>query len=166
MKRKPVLWIALGVFLISGVAASQNPPGRGWANRDRLRENLNHLRLLRMTEALDLTEGQTAKIYPEANRIEKEKAEIVRELGDEMAELRRLVTEPKPKEGDLAARVEAVKKLRRELQDKDLEFEKFLQSNLTELQVAKYVIFQAEFNRAMGDRLNRARAAMRGRRSF
>jgi predicted RNase H-like nuclease (RuvC/YqgF family) len=165
MKHKTPLWIVLGFFLSAILAAAQSQPGRGGPNRERLRENLHHLRLLRMTEALDLTEEQTAKIYPYASRIEKEKAAIVRELGAEMAELRQLVEEAQPKDEDLAARVEVIRQLRRRLQEKDLEFEKFLQANLSEIQVARYVIFQADFNRVMGDRLNRARAMMRsGRR--
>ncbi len=159
-------WIraALGIFLVSAVASAQSQLGRWGANKERLRENLYHLRLLRMTEALDLTEEQTAKIYPVASRVEKEKAEIVRRLGTEMAELREKVGEADPKPADLAARVSAVRELRQKLQEKDAEFEKFLEANLTEIQMARYVIFQSDFNRAMGDRLNRARAMMRGRR--
>jgi Spy/CpxP family protein refolding chaperone len=164
MMRKTVPWFVLGLFLISTLGAAQSQPARRWPDRDKLRDNLNHLRLLRMTEALDLTEEQTARIYPFASRIEKEKAEIVRELGTAMADLRQLVGEANPKDEDLAARVESIRELRRRLQEKDLEFEKFLQANLTEIQVARYVIFQADFNRAMGDRLDRARALMRGRR--
>ncbi len=164
MTRKTAPWLVLGLFLISTLAAAQAPMGRRGPGRDRLRQNLNHLRLLRMTEALDLTEEQTAKIYPFASRIEKEKTEIVQELGTRMADLRQLVGEAGPKDADLAARVETIRELRRSLQEKDLEFEKFLQANLTEIQLAKYVLFQADFNRAMGDRLGRARAAAGARR--
>jgi len=163
MTRKTMPWIVLGLFLTASIGAAQSPAGRPGPDRDRLRENLNQLRLLRMTEALDLTEEQTAKIYPFATRVEKEKAEIIRGLGAEMADLRQLIVEGNPKDEDLAARVETIRDLRRSLQEKDLEFEKFLQANLTGIQVARYVIFQAEFNQAMGDRLNRARAMMRDR---
>jgi len=164
MKRQTALLTILGLFLTATLAAAQTQPGRWGPNRERLRENLNHLRLLRMTEALDLTEEQTAKIYPFAIRVEKEKAGIVRELGAKMEELRQLVSEANPKDEDLVARVEAIGQLKRSLQDKDLEFEKFLRANLSEIQIARYVIFQADFNRAMGDRLNRARAMTRSRR--
>ena len=164
MSRKTIPWLFLGLFLTATMAAAQPQPGRRGPGRDRLRENLNRLRLIRMTEALDLTEDQTAKIFPLASRMEKEKAEIVRELGAKMADLRQMIGEGTPRDEDLAARVEAIRQLRRSLQEKDLEFEKFLQANLTGIQVAKYVIFQADFNQAMGERLNRARAMMRNRR--
>ncbi|OGD19835.1 MAG: hypothetical protein A2W03_08070 [Candidatus Aminicenantes bacterium RBG_16_63_16] len=164
MSRKTIPWLFLGLFLTATMAAAQPQPGRRGPGRDRLRENLNQLRLIRMTEALDLTEDQTAKIFPLASRMEKEKAEIVRELGAKMADLRQMIGEGTPRDEDLAARVETIRQLRRGLQEKDLEFEKFLQANLTGIQVAKYVIFQADFNQAMGERLNRARAMMRNRR--
>jgi predicted RNase H-like nuclease (RuvC/YqgF family) len=164
MSRKSLPWIVLGVFLLSAIGAAQPQPGRRQPDRDRLRANLTNLRLLRMTEALELTEAQTAKIYPLATRIEKEKAEIIRDLGAEMADLRQAVQESGPNDEDLAVRVEAIRKLRRSLQEKDLEFEQFLQANLSGVQVARYVIFQADFNLAMGDRLNRARALAGGRR--
>lgn len=164
MTRKIPLWIVLSAFLASGLAAAQSSPGWRGPNRDRLRENLNRLRLIRMTEALDLTEEQAAKIYPVASRIEKDKAELVRQLGDEMDDLRELVEETSPKPEELASRVGAIRRLRRSLQEKDAEFEVFLDANLSEIQVAKYVVFQADFNRAMGERLNRARALMRNRR--
>ena len=165
MTRKAIPWIVLGLFLTSAAGVAQVPtqPERRGPDRERLRENLTNLRLLRMTEALELTEEQTAKIYPFATRIEKEKAEIIRELGAQMTDLRRVIEESGPKDEDLAARVEAVRKLRRSLQEKDLEFERFLQDNLSGIQVARYVVFQADFNQAMGDRLNRARA-LTGRR--
>lgn len=164
MRRKSLHWTVLGVVVVSSLATAQFQPGRRGADRERLRENLTNLRLLRMTEALDLTAEQTAAIYPFATRLEKEKAGIIRDLGAEMADLRRLVGEISPKEADLAARVEAVRRLRRSLQEKDLEFERFLQANLSGIQVARYVIFQADFNQAMGERLNRARALTRGER--
>ena len=164
MTRKRIPWLVLGLSLTAAFAAAQPQSGRLGPGRERLRENLNQLRLIRMTEALDLTEDQTAKIFPLASRMEKEKAEIVRELGAKMADLRQMIGEGTPRDEDLAARVEAIRQLRRGLQEKDLEFEKFLQANLTGIQVAKYVIFQADFNQAMGERLNRARAMMRNRR--
>jgi len=163
MRRNTLHWIVLGLFLTSAAGVAQTQPGRRGPDRERLRENLTNLRLLRMTEALELTEEQTAKIYPFAARIEKEKAEIVRGLGAEMADLRRILGESGPNDEDLAARVEAIRKLRRGLQEKDLEFERFLQERLSGIQVARYVVFQADFNQAMGDRLNRARA-LTGRR--
>jgi Spy/CpxP family protein refolding chaperone len=166
MTRKIAPWLVLGIFLISTLASAQTSPGRQGAFRDRLRENLNHLRLLRMTEALDLTEEQTAKIYPVAARIEKEKAEIIRELRAKMQELRDFVSKADAKDQDLAARVKAIRQLRLGLQQKDREFEDFLEANLTEIQAAKYVIFLADFNRTIGDKLNRARALRRNRERY
>ena len=56
--------------------------------RTRLRENISDLYLLRLTRALDLTEEQTAKLYPFLTRVEKEKAELQRRMGPDLRDLR------------------------------------------------------------------------------
>ena len=70
------------------------------------------------------------------------------------------------KDEELAAPVKAIRELRLALEQKDRDFETFLEANLTRLQIAKYVLFQVEFNRTMGEKLNRARAIMRDRGRF
>ena len=166
MKRKILPGLAVGLFMISTIAAAQAPPGWRGAARERLRENLYQLRLLRMTEALDLTEAQTAKIYPAAGKIEKEKSAIIKHLGEEIRALRELVAKPGVKDEELAAPVKAIRDLRLALEQKDRDFETFLEANLTKLQIAKYVLFQVEFNRTIREKLNRARDMMRDRGRF
>lgn len=165
MKGKKAWGLIIGLFFSWTVSSAQTPVGPP-ANRERLRENLNNLRLLRMTEALDLTEEQTAKIYPVSTRVEKEKIEVIRKLNAEMRALRSLLAGASPKDEDLAVRVRAIKELRLRLQQKGQEFEDCLDANLTQVQRAKYILFQAEFNRALGERLNRARALLRKRGRF
>jgi hypothetical protein len=159
-------WGLVFGLLFSWTLLAAQAPSQQLANRERFRENLNNLRLLRMTEALGLTEEQTSKIYPVSARVEKEKIEIVRTLGTEMRGLKDVLAGANPKDEDLAVRVKAIKELRRGLQQKDQDFEDFLEANLTQLQKAKYLIFQAEFNRALRDKLNRARTLLRNRRPF
>jgi aspartate ammonia-lyase len=83
-----------------------------------------------------------------------------------MRALRSLLAGASPKDEDLAVRVRAIKELRLRLQQKGQEFEDCLDANLTQVQRAKYILFQAEFNRALGERLNRARALLRKRGRF
>jgi Spy/CpxP family protein refolding chaperone len=146
-----------GIFLWSGLALSARSQEQRSPNRERIRENIHRLRLLRMTEALDLSEEQTAKIYPEASRIEKDKQAILREINREMGRLQEFLTKTDIDDADLSASVAKIKELRRTFQLKDREFEDFLDENLSPLQKAKYLLFSAEFYRGITERLRRSR---------
>jgi Spy/CpxP family protein refolding chaperone len=161
MKTQKALFVAfsLGLFccLASAQTAGQEPMGRA-------RANIHRLRLLRMTEALDLTEPQTAAIYPAASRAEKEKTEILRQLSRGMRDLREMLRGDKHDEAAISDMVRGLKELRAGLLAKDREFEDFLDTQLTPLQRAKYLIFSVEFNTGLGQQLNRARALMRDKK--
>ncbi len=141
-------------------------PEEGTPARERMRENINRLRLLRMTEELDLTPEQTAIIFPVATRLEKEKAELSKKIGQEIRNLRALVRVEKPDEQELARKVKAIKELRRSILEKDLELERILEANLTGVQKAKYLLFSLDFYRLLGEKLDRARKVVREKRDL
>jgi Spy/CpxP family protein refolding chaperone len=147
--------LVVGVIFWSGFFLSAHAQGQRPPNRERIRENIHRLRLLRMTEALGLSEEQTAKIYPLASRIEKDKQRILREINSEMSRLRDLLAEDTPAEANLLAGVARIKELRQTFQDKDLEFESSLEMTLSPLQKAKYLLFSAEFYRGVTEGLRR-----------
>jgi Spy/CpxP family protein refolding chaperone len=152
-KRSLLLLVAVGFWsglLLSAPAQDQRP-----RSRERIRENIHRLRLLRMTEALGLTEEQTAKIYPFATRKEKEKRVLLGEINDEMQHLRELLAEAVLDEGALLNSVEKIREMRQKFQDKDREFEAFLEENLSPLQMAKYLLFEADFYRGVTEVLRR-----------
>jgi len=156
--------LALLVFSAALTAMGPFPQVR---NKERIRENILTLRLLRMTQALDLTEEQSAKIYPTINRIEKEKMDIQRQLGPEIEGLRAAVLASKPDEADIAARTGRVREFRDRIKAKDDELEAFLDANLTLVQKAKYLIFSVDFYRGLGQVLDRARRpALADRREY
>ena len=146
--------LALAAFCASFAAAAPFPQAR---NRERIRENLLTLRLLRMTQALDLTEEQSAKIFPVINRIEKEKLDVLKRLGPEIEELRAAVQASAPDEADIIARAGRIRELRDMVRGKDDELEAFLEANLTPIQRAKYLVFSVDFYRGLGQVLKRAR---------
>jgi Spy/CpxP family protein refolding chaperone len=149
----------LSLFFSVSPLAPQEP-----ASRERIRENIHQLRLLRMTEALELSEDQTAKIYPAATRIEREKAALSRKIGQEIRDLRAMLRAETPDEPALAQKVTSIKELRKALQEKDQEFETVLEGNLTEVQKARYLVFVLDFYRGLGEKLDRARQIVREKR--
>jgi Spy/CpxP family protein refolding chaperone len=164
MKEKRALVVLAMTLFLGGLILSAQTPDQKPSERQRVRENIHRLRLLRMTEALDLSEEQAAKMYPAASLLEKEKAGILKVIDGEMGVLRELLEEKSPDEVRLSAGVAKIKELRQSLQAKDREFEDFLEQNLSPVQRAKYVLFSAEFYRRVAAGLKRAREQTRARR--
>ena len=157
-KSRVVCFSLITIFLLvsfSEVYAQGHAP-RGNKN---VRENMFVLRTLRMTQALDLTEAQTAVIFPELNRAEKEKARLQADLAREIMELRQLINNKKVEDREFEDRVAKIADLREKIISRESEFEKFLFTQLTSAQKARYIIFNIDFNRGMMERMGRARLA-------
>jgi Spy/CpxP family protein refolding chaperone len=157
-KSRVVCFSLITIFLLvsfSEVYAQGHAP-RGNKN---VRENMFVLRTLRMTQALDLTEAQTAVIFPELNRAEKEKARLQADLAREIMELRQLINNKKVEDREFEDRVAKIADLREKIRSRESEFEKFLFTQLTSAQKARYIIFNIDFNRGMMERMGRARLA-------
>ncbi len=156
MKIKYILSILVCFLLISSVlsaAIQEDQP----QNRRRARENMRTLWLLRMTRALDLTEEQTAKVFPIVSRIEKEKNEIHLQIGKLIRELRLILREEEPDQKELKNKIDKIKELRNIIKKKDEELEGRMEENLTLVQRAKFLMFSASFYRDLRDQLDRAR---------
>lgn len=147
-----IIGFLLLVLSINVAEAQQGPP-QGRAN---IRENLFTLRALRMTQALDLTEQQTAVIFPELNRAEKDKAELQKELAREIRELRAMLKDEKTPLEQYENRVARINELRAKIREREEAFEKFLFGQLTPVQKAKYILFNVDFNANLMMRMRRA----------
>ena len=156
MKTKYILSILLCLLLLSSIlsAAVQDDQPQ---NRRRARENMRTLWLLRMTRFLELTEEQTAKIFPIVSRIEKEKSEIYQQIEKQVRELRLTLGEEEPDQKELKNKIDKIKELRNLIKKKDEELEAHMEENLTLVQRAKYLMFAARFYRELRDNLERAR---------
>ncbi len=122
-----------------------------------VRTNIRMLRLARMVQALDLTGDQVAVIMPATNKNEKKKQELHRDLQLQMRNLRILLRRDDPNEQTLSDLLSHIKTLKESLQDKEVEFEKFLADHLSLNQQAKYIIFSQDFYRGLQEQLDNAR---------
>ena len=164
MKEKRTLVVLAMTLFLGGLVLFAQTPGQMRPERERVRENIHRLRLLRMTEALDLSEEQAAKVYPAASRLEQEKAGVFKAIESEMGVLRGLLEEKSPDETRLSIGIAKVKELRQSLQEKDREFEDLLEQYLSPVQRAKYVLFSAEFYKRVAAGLKKAREQIGARR--
>jgi Spy/CpxP family protein refolding chaperone len=154
-KTSLALAIALLAFFPLAAFAQEDPAAQ--APQSRTQENLIAFKLLRMTQVLELTEEQTAKIYPAVTRLEKEKHAIMKDLNTEMRGLRDLLRGEKPEEAKILTAVDDINKMRQMVRQKDEEVEQFLRKNLTVVQYGKYTLFLVDFYRGLSESLDRAR---------
>ena len=158
MMRAKLLKILTAAGLLLAVHLSVEPAfSQEHRQRARVRENILTLRLVRMTQALELTQEQTAEIYPELSRLEKEKAELQARLANLIAEMRSMLAEDIPAEPEIVRIVATVRELRQDIRRKDEEFEAFLEDRLDPLQKARYLLFTIDFFRGLGEKIDRAR---------
>jgi Spy/CpxP family protein refolding chaperone len=161
-------WGLILVFLAAGLpalAAQNRPAGRAEQAAPPIRENIITLKLLRMTQALGLTQEQTAAIYPVLTRLENEKYGLTRKLSRALRDLREEVGRAQPGETRLRELISTIDRLREEISANDRKMTEFVRSKLTVEQSAKYLLFTVEFYRGLGERLNRARQ-LRGKNRF
>jgi Spy/CpxP family protein refolding chaperone len=125
--------------------------------RRRLRQNINTLRMLRMTQALDLTEDQAAKIFPVINRVEREKARIQNQMSLTLRDLRQAVRQEPVDEARVQDLVQRVYDLRTLTREKEEELEACLDENLTPVQKGRYLLFSVDFFRGLNENLRRMR---------
>jgi len=160
MKAKSIAALSLGLIIFSSVvfpAVQEQDNELQERLKLKTRENIVTLMLLRMTRFLELTEDQTAKVYPLMTRVEKERMVINQRIARQMQELRMILKEEEPDPEALKLRIEALKELRDELRSKDAEVEAQLKEILTVVQQAKYLVFMNVFFKELRENLERAR---------
>lgn len=161
MKAKFLVALSLGLVIFSSAvfpAVQEQENELQERLRLRTRENIVTLMLLRMTRFLELTDDQTAKIYPLVTRVEKEKMEINRKIARQMQELRMILKEAEPDPKALQMRIQSLKESRDELRSKDAEVEAKLEEILTVVQQAKYLVFMNVFFKELRENLEKARS--------
>lgn len=146
------LILALGPWSTARAAQQGDPQARM-----RLRQNISDLYLLRMTRVLELTEEQTAKLYPLLTRVEKDKADLQRRMGQDLRELRAELAKSGPDDEKVLELAARIREDRRTIRQKDTEVEDALDGILTPVQKGRYVVFTVDFLRGLGENVERAR---------
>jgi Spy/CpxP family protein refolding chaperone len=148
----------MGISLLTGaVSLARAGQADEQTPRAGLRERIGELYLLRLTRVLDLTEEQTARVYPLLTRTEKKKAEIQRKMGLDVRALREELAKTPADDKALLALVGRIREARLSIRKGDEEAEVALDRVLTPDQRARYLIFNIEFLRNIGENLGRFR---------
>lgn len=138
-----------GSLMAQPDSAPPPPDFRGGGPHHRWRqmaENMENLRLLKLLEAVDLTEEQSAKFIPLFQRYRSEFKESLdqrRELVDTLADL----VDSNASDADLNAAIQRLIDLKSKMERQQNDFLNQCREILTTKQLARLVIFQERFER-------------------
>lgn len=151
--------IVLTAFFVLIICLNSNAQMYPSGARARLRENINTLYLVRLTQVLELTQEQASIIYPAITRLGKEKEALHSNLSQHIHALRKVLGGGQIKEQDVLSLVTEANRLRKEIRQKDDEIEAVLDKNLNSIQKARYLLFSVDFYQRVNEAMNRARQA-------
>jgi Spy/CpxP family protein refolding chaperone len=170
--RSMIIMTMLLAGLAAGAQAQQQAPGpQGGASgadrpieqqREEVRKKVEAVRLARMTEALQLDEKTAAKFIPAITAIERKRRALMKENQETTRELKIMLHANPPDEAKLKAAISAIEKNRHEISSlREKEFNA-AKDNLTATQMARYLLFNQEFQKEMRGMVEGARHPRRG----
>lgn len=130
--------------------------------REEVRKKVDAVRLARLTETLQLDEKTAAKFIPVITAIEQKRRALMKENQETMRELKIMLHADPPDESKLKAAIGSMEKNRHDLfslRDKEFGAAK---DYLTVTQMARYLLFNQEFQQEMRGLMEGARNPRRG----
>jgi cytochrome c556 len=130
--------------------------------REEVRKKVEAIRLARLTETLQLDEKTAAKFIPVITAIEQKRRALTKENQETIRELKIMLHANPPDDAKLKAAIGAIEKNRREIYSlRDKEFSA-ARDNLTVTQMARYLLFNQEFQQEMRGMVEGARHPRHG----
>lgn len=129
-----------------------------WEGKDRgeIEKIIESLRIVKMTEALNLSEEQSIKVFTKIGQIEKEKKILQKKKIEAIQNLRESVDSGAHEE-EIKKYVENIKNLAVSIKDQDDALIKHLEGVLSVEQQAKYIIFAEDFQKDIRKMIGHAR---------
>ncbi len=129
-----------------------------WAGKDRgeIEKLIESLRIVKMTEALNLSEEQSIKVFTKIGQIEREKKVLQKKKIEAIQNLRELIDSGAHEE-DVKKSVENIKNLAVSIKDQDETLIKYLEGVLSVEQQAKYILFAEDFQKDIRKMIGHAR---------
>jgi len=145
-------------------------PGGGPANgrpteqqREEVRKKVEAVRLARLTETLQLDEKTAAKFIPAITAIDQKRRALMKENQETIRELKIMLHATPPDDAKLKVAISAIDRNRREIVSLlDKEFSA-ARDNLTVAQMARYLLFNQEFQQEMRGMMEGARGSGPGK---
>jgi hypothetical protein len=130
--------------------------------REEVRKKVEAVRLARLTEVLQLDERTAAKFIPAITAIDQKRRALMKENQETMRELKIMLHATPPDDAKLKVAISAIDRNRREIVSLlDKEFSA-ARDSLTVAQMARYLLFNQEFQQEMRGMVEGARTTRRG----
>jgi Spy/CpxP family protein refolding chaperone len=156
-----------GVTVLAQPAAAPEPGeerGMTQERREELRNKIEHIWQQKLTERLDLTEAEQAKLFPLLRQYEEQKRVLRQENRHLVRELEGKI-KANASEKELKRTIKALEENERKLQEmKEEGFHELAQILPVEKQ-ARYIVFQEQFRREIHRLIQKARHRERGPRT-
>ncbi len=134
-------------------AGNPGQPGRNGPlsekNREEIRNKIEAVRIWRLTDALKLDAGTSARVSSLLSSLDQQRRDLQREQIKTMRILRVVIKTPKPDESRLKTALETLEKNHHAMQQLGNNETNGLKNILTIEQQARYVVFQQEFMHEM-----------------
>lgn len=141
MKGKIIKFL-LFFLLIYGLAHPQPP-----LPRERVREQIETIRMWKLTAALNLSQEQSMRFFPLFNQWESKQRQLGRERDRLLEELKAVLKREKPKEKEIRDLLIKLEENQTEREKGQKDFWVQASEILTIRQRAEYLIFQRDFER-------------------
>ncbi len=152
-------------FLLAGEALyAQEPPGRPFpekGKRERVKEEIETMKMWKMLEALNLSQEQSDKFLPAWRELQKAQ-KVFRERRENLFRMLEMtLAEEKPKEGKIKDILIQLEKERLFLDEVQQRFREKAKEILTLEQQAKLLLFEEKFEKRMMDIIRQYREKRR-----
>jgi len=141
--------ILLLIVLALPVLASAQPRGRGRQNMKPRREQIEMLRIWKMTEELELTEVQADKFFPRLRLDDKKIQELEKERQTHFRELHAEAVKGGLEEKVLDNKIERISEIESKILRNKVQFIKNMDDLLSTDQRAKLMVFRHRFRERM-----------------
>ena len=164
------LMMALGLSGVKVLAQPATPPPKGedrpmkQERREELRKKVELIWQQKLTEKLDLTEEEKARVFPLLRQYEERKRALRQENRELVRELEQMI-EAKATAGELKKAIKALEENDGKLREVREEGFHELAKILPVEKQARYIVFQLQFRREMRGLMHKARHHERGPRT-
>jgi Spy/CpxP family protein refolding chaperone len=153
--------IAFGSDKGSTSDRSDKPFGPGWMEKEP-KEMMESIRMWRMTEALDLSSDQSAKLFPKLKDMRQLREDFENTRMSIINDITYLLHQDNPADKDLRYKLDTLQTADDNFHKQEAKLQKDIASILTIKQQAKLVLFQLKFDEEMRQIIGKVREHHQG----